>query len=92
MEKVQQLLPEDLQRAAGARHHGVIQETAAPELFAPDDREQRLPVLGIRLIEQRLQAGANVQKRVDRDPDGGDADGQEGERAGAGDHARHGRP
>ncbi len=44
-------------------------------------------MLGVRLIEQRLQAGADVQKCVDRDADGCDADGQDGERPGAGQHA-----
>src|SRR5439155_7991742 len=68
LEEVEKLLPKDLERPAGivrtGIEHRVIEETAAAELFAPDDREQVAPVLRIGLVEHGVQTGADIKESV----------------------------
>ena len=65
-------------RIAGAREiERMIENAPATELLAPNHREQIPPGLRIRLIEDRLQTGTDIKESVDRDANGGDAEGDQ---------------
>src|SRR2546425_11746746 len=73
-EKVEELLPEDLQGATTTRQHRVVKNAPAAELLPPDHREQVLPRLRSGLVEYRVQTGADIEERVDRNAGGGETD------------------
>ena len=91
LEVIEELLSEDIQRAGGTRYHGVVEQATAAELLAPDDRQQAAPLVGLRLVEDRVQAGADIEERVDGNPDSGHTDRQQRERSRAAPHAEHHR-
>jgi len=91
LEVIEELLSEDDQRAGSPWYHGVVQQAAAAELLAPDHGQQAAPVVGLRLVEDRVQAGADIEEGVDGDPNGGHPDRQDGERPRATSHAEHHR-
>ena len=91
LEEVDELLADNLESPGLARHHRIVQQAAAPELLAPDDGEERPPMFGVGLVEQRMEAGADVEERVDRNPDGRDADRQNREGARTRQRAGHDR-
>src|SRR5439155_440665 len=84
LEVIEELLSEDDQRAASPWYHGVAQQAAAAELLAPDHGQQAAPVARLRLVGDRVQAGADVEAGVDRDPRRGDAERQARRRRRAG--------
>src|SRR5207247_5223649 len=70
IEIAQQLLPEHCQGATGIgrarKKHRVVAQATAAELLATDHRDEILPRLGIRLVEYRVQTGADIEETVDR--------------------------